>query len=120
MKRLRAVTVAGSEYSAGSVLDHVEAYGGHVTRHNISHVLAASQTLLNGVTGGRVLHPTELDSQTEAEIVNAGKAQAGDGLSRLSRTDSTGSSASAFAVASAVHVIIGPGPGRPAIVTGAA
>jgi hypothetical protein len=50
-----------------------------------------------------------------AHMAAAGGAVTGDGLTRLSRKNSSGPSAQAFAAAAAVWVILGPAPARPLI-----
>ena len=113
VKGKRPVMVAGDAYTCGPLLEHLGKAGAPVKRLTFGDVRDASQTLLTGVTGGRILHPAH--PQTDVELVNAGKQATGDGLDRLSRKTSTGSSVAAFAVAAAAHIILGPKPGRPAI-----
>lgn len=116
VKLKRPVIVAGDGYTSATLLAHLKAKGVKVDQLNFTGVRDASQSLLAGVTGLRIRHPE--DPQTDPELVNAGKAPTGDGLERLSRKASTGPSTAAFATAAAVHHILGPLPGKPAIHAG--
>lgn len=115
-EQVGARVVIGDDYSSAAVLDHCEALRLRVERLNFTGVREASQTLLTATTSGRLAHPT--DPATDLELVNAGRAATGDGLQRLSRKNSTGSSAAAFAVAAAAHHILRPAPALPLLLTG--
>jgi len=115
VKQRRPITVAGDAYTCSPLLAHLEQRGVPVKRLTFGDVRDASQTLLAGVTGLRVLHPP--NQLTDLELVNAGQTTTGDGLQRLSRKTSTGTSTAAFSTAAAVHMILGPQPAAPAIIS---
>ena len=110
----RPTVLAGDEFTCAALFDHAEARGLKVARMNQPNVRVASHVLLTAVTGGRLTHPA--DEAMDAEMASAGKAPTGDGLTRLSRKNSTGQSAGAFATAAAAWAILGPQPRRPSIV----
>jgi phage terminase large subunit-like protein len=114
VRAVRPFVVAGDDFTCTRLLDHLEHRGAKVQRLNQPAVRAASQTLLTAVVSGRLTHPT--DAATDADMGSAGQAPTGDGLLRLSRKNSTGRSTAAFAVAAAVHAVLGPRPPRPTIV----
>lgn len=111
--RHRAVTLAGDEFTCTAVLDHAEHAGIPVNRINAPQLRAASQVMLAAVTSGRLLHPA--DPQLAEAMTSAGQAPTGDGLTRLSRKNSSGPAAEAWAVACATWAILAPAPETPAI-----
>ena len=114
-RQTRAQLVACDAYTCRALADHLVALGVPVRRLDLPGVRAASQTLLAAVTSRRLTH--QGSPVVDVEVVNAGKAVTGDGLTRLSRRTSTGSSASAFATAAAVSVLLEPAPLAPRVHT---
>jgi hypothetical protein len=114
-RRLHATGLHVDAYSAATLADHVERAGCPVRRLSLPGIRAASTTLLAAVTSGRIHHQ---DHPTlNREVVNAGRAVAGDGIVRLSRKNSTGTSASAFAIAAALSAHLEPAAPTPRIRT---